>query len=94
MNPMQMMSGMMGGGMPGMGGNNPLGMMMQMMQRGGNPMQMLQQMAGQNPQMSNMMKLIEGKNPQQLRQTAENLAKQRGTSIEAIAQQLGMNMPK
>lgn len=94
MNPLNMMQGMMGGGMPGMGGNNPMAMMMQMMQGGGNPMQLIQQMAGQNPQMANMMKLVEGKTPQQLRQTAENLAKQRGTSIEEIAKQLGMNMPK
>lgn len=95
MNPMiNMMQGMMGGGMSGMGGNNPLGMMMQMMKGGGNPMQLLQQMAGQNPQVANMMKLVEGKNPQQLRQTAENLAKQRGTSVAEIAKQIGMSMPK
>lgn len=90
MNPLNMMQGMMGGGMPGMGGNNPMAMMMKMMQGGGNPMQLIQQMAGQNPQMANMMKLIEGKNPQQLRQTAENLAKQRGTSVEEIARQIGL----
>lgn len=94
MNPMNMMQGIMGGGMPGMGGNNPMAMMMKMMQGGGNPMQLIQQMAGQNPQMANMMKLIEGKNPQQLRQTAENLAKQRGTSVEEIAKQLGMMQNK
>lgn len=38
------------------------------------------------------MRLIQGKNPQQLRQTAENMAKQRGTSIEEIARQLGIPM--
>lgn len=91
MNPMM---GMMGGGMPGMGGNHPMQLMMQMMRGGGNPMQMIQQMAGQNPQMANLMKLIEGKSPQQLRQTAENLAKQRGTTVAEIARQIGMMQNK
>ena len=62
--------------------NNPMMAMLQMARNGGNPMQMLQQMAGQNPQAAQAMRLIQGKNPQQLRQTAENMAKQRGTSVE------------
>lgn len=72
--------------------NNPMMAMMQMMQSGRNPMQLLQQMAGQNPQAAQAMRLIQGKNPQQLRQIAENMAKQRGTSIEEIARQLGIPM--
>jgi hypothetical protein len=72
--------------------NNPMMAMMQMMQSGRNPMQLLQQMAGQNPQAAQAMRLIQGKNPQQLRRTAENMAKQRGTSIEEIARQLGIPM--
>lgn len=72
--------------------NNPMMAMMQMMQSGRNPMQLLQQMAGQNPQAAQAMRLIQGKNPQQLRQTAENMATQRGTSIEEIARQLGIPM--
>ena len=72
--------------------NNPMMAMMQMMQSGRNPMQLLQQMAGQNPQAAQAMRLIQGKNPQQLRQTAENMAKQRGPSIEEIARQLGIPM--
>ena len=71
--------------------NNPMMAMLQMARNGGNPMQMLQQ-AGQNPQAAQAMRLIQGKNPQQLRQTAENMAKQRGTSVEEIARQLGIPM--
>ena len=82
MNPIQMMSGMLGG-------NNPMMALMNAARSGGNPMQ---QMARQDPQIRNMMKLIEGKSPQQLRQTAENMAKQRGTSVEEIARQLGIPM--
>lgn len=73
--------------------NNPLAMMMQMMQRGGNPMQILAQMAGQNPQAAQAIRIIQGKSPQQLRQTAENMAKERGTTVEEIARQMGINLP-
>ena len=54
-----------------------------------NPMMAMLQMArnGGNP-----MQMLQGKNPQQLRQTAENMAKQRGTSVEEIARQLGIPM--
>lgn len=79
MNPMQMM------------GNNPLMMLMNAMRNGGNPMTLMQQMAGQNPQVAQAMRLMQGKTPQQLRQTAENMAKQRGTSVEEIAKRLGLS---
>ena len=65
-------------------------MFMNGMQSGGNPMQLLQQMADQNPQIFQFM--------QQLRQMAENMAKEHGTSIEQIAEQIakqiGFNPPR
>ncbi len=73
--------------------NNPMMAMLQMARNGGNPMQMLQQMAGQNPQAAQAMRLIQGKNPQQLRQIAENMAKERGISIDDLARQLGVTIP-
>lgn len=73
--------------------NNPMMAMLQMARNGGNPMQMLQQMAGQNPQAAQAMRLIQGKKPAAASaKTAENMAKQRGTSIEEIARQLGLPM--
>lgn len=57
-------------------------------------MQMLQQMAGQNPQAAQAMRLIQGKNPQQLRQIAENMAKERGVDLNQIARQMGVTLPK
>mgnify|MGYP000174867598 CR=1 FL=1 len=74
--------------------NNPMMAMMQMMQSGRNPMQLLQQMAGQNPQAAQAMRLIHGKNPQQLRQIAENMAKERGVDLNQIARQMGVTLPK
>ena len=68
--------------------------MLQMARNGGNPMQMLQQMAGQNPQAAQAMRLIQGKNPQQLRQIAENMAKERGVDLNQMAHQMGITLPK
>lgn len=69
---------------------NNLLTLLQIAKNGGNPMQMLGQMAGQDLKLQQAMKLIQGKNPAQLRQTAENIAKERGLSIEEVAQKLGI----
>ena len=72
--------------------NNPLSMIMRLVQSGGNPLTFLAQMGG--PQAQEAMNLISGKNEQQLRETAMKMAQERGTTIEAIAQQLGLTLPK
>lgn len=73
---------------------NPLMMLLQMARGGGNPMAMLNQMAAQNPQVAQMLRMMQGKNPQQLRGMAENMAKERGTTLEDVARQLGVQLPK
>ena len=73
--------------------NNPLMALMQLARSGGNPMQMLSQMAGRDPRAAQAMRLIQGKSPQQLRQVAENMAKERGTTLGEIARQMGVNLP-
>ena len=78
--------------------NNPmvgnlLAAMMQMMRSGGNPMYLLQQMAAQDPTVSQAMRMIQGKSPQQLRSMAENMAKERGVSLESMANQMGITLP-
>ena len=70
--------------------NNPVMALLSAARNGGNPMQMMQQMAGNNPQMRQFMQMVGGKNPQQLRQMAENVAKERGTTLQAVAQQMGI----
>lgn len=57
---------------------------------GMSPMQFLQQMAGQNPMAAQAMNLIQGKTPEQLYQTADNMAKQRGTTVEDISRRFGV----
>lgn len=73
--------------------NNPFMALMQLARSGGNPMQMLSQMAGRDPRAAQAMRLIHGKSPQQLRQVAENMAKERGITLDEIAQQMGVNLP-
>lgn len=73
--------------------NNPAMQLMNMVRSGGNPMQLLQQMAGRNPQAAQVMQMIRGKNPQQLRTMAENMCRERGTSVEQVARQLGISLP-
>lgn len=72
---------------------NPFQMAMQMMQMGRNPMALLQQLANQNPRMNQGLRMVQGKSKSQLRQMAENMARERGTSLEAVAQSMGIQLP-
>lgn len=74
-------------------GQNPVFQLMNVMRNGGNPMALMQQMAKSNPQVNQVMQMMNGKNPQQLRTMAENMCKERGTTIEQMAQQLGIQLP-
>lgn len=73
--------------------NNPMAAMVSAMRNGGNPMVLIQHMAEQNPQMRQFMQMISGKSPAQLRQMAENMAKERGVSLNDVARQLGITIP-
>lgn len=73
---------------------NPMQMALQMARAGKDPMSLLNTMSRQNPQLAQAMRLIQGKSPEQLRQTAENMAKERGTTLEQMAQQMGISLPK
>lgn len=70
--------------------NNPLMMLIQAAQGGGNPIQIITQMAGGNPIMGQGLKMIQGKSPDQIRQMAENMARERGTTAEEVLQNLGL----
>lgn len=56
-------------------------------------MGLVQQMLGQNPRMGPAVQMIRGKNQKQLRQIAENMARERGTSLQEIANQYGIKLP-
>ena len=70
--------------------NNPMIALVNAARNGGNPMKMIQQFAAQDPQMRQFMQMVQGKSPQQLEQIAHNMAKESGTSIEAVMRQLGL----
>ena len=70
--------------------SNPLAAMAQLAKTGGDPMQMVRQMAGRDPRMRQFMQMVNGKSPLQLRQIAENMAKENGTTVEEIARTLGI----
>lgn len=73
--------------------NDPMFQMLNMVKNGGNPMKMIQQMARSNPQVNQIMQMMNGKNSQQLRTMCENMCKERGTTIEQVAQQIGIPIP-
>lgn len=74
--------------------NNPVMTLVNAMLSGGDPMALIQRMAGQDPQIAQASQLIRGKTPQQLEQMARNMAAERGTTIEDIAQSIGLQIPR
>ena len=70
--------------------NNQLFNLIRLARAGGNPMMLIQQMAGRDPRAQQALKMVQGKTPDQLRQMAENMAKERGTTIDEIARGLGL----
>lgn len=73
--------------------NNPLGMIFQTMRCGGNPQAMLKQMLGNNqiisnPIMKNAIQMYQNGDTQGLQAMAENLAKERGTTVNDMKSQI------
>lgn len=69
---------------------NPMQILMQAMQNKQDPMQMLSSLAQQNPQARQVMQIVQGKSPEQLRQTVENMARERGTTVDELARRMGL----
>lgn len=70
--------------------NNPMFQIIQAMQMGRNPQLLMQQMARTNPQINQAMTMLQGKSPQEIRQMAENMCRERGTTPEQVLQMLGL----
>lgn len=70
--------------------NNPIMALVNAARSGGNPMQLMQQMAMQDPRIAQAQQMIQGKSPQQLRTMAENMARERGTTVQDVARGLGI----
>lgn len=68
--------------------------MIQAARMGRDPMEMLQQMAAGNPAAERLIQSIRGKSSEELRQMAVNLARERGTDVQSVARQLGIDLSK
>lgn len=72
---------------------NPMLQMVGMLRSGKDPRQFLMQMAQNNPQVRQVMQMMNGKSPEELRKMADNIAAERGTTVEDVARQLGIMIP-
>lgn len=72
--------------------NNPIAALITAAQSGGNPMVLMRQMAMNDPRMAQAVNMMEGKSPQQLKSMAENMARERGTTVQDVARGLGINI--
>ena len=72
--------------------NNPVMALLNAARSGGNPMQLIQQMAMQDPRIAQAQQMMQGKSAQQLRAMAENMARERGTTVQDVARGLGLNI--
>ena len=64
--------------------NNPVMALMQIARNGGNPLRAIQELAIRDPRAAQANRIIQGKSPAQLRQIAENMARERGMDLNQI----------
>lgn len=68
-------------------GNSPVFQLINVMRSGGNPDALVQQLMSSNPQLR---QIAAGKSPDQLMSIAENMCRERGTSVEDVLRQFGI----
>ena len=73
--------------------NNPMMLAVEQMKRGMNPNAVLSQIARNDPQVTQMIKILNGKNEAELRQFAQNLAKERGIDLDNLMRSMGITIP-
>lgn len=75
-----------------MGGQaiGPMGQLLGLLRSGHSAREALGQVAMQDPRLSQVAQLVGQKNPEQLRAMVENMARERGTTVEEIAKMLGL----
>lgn len=69
---------------------NPMMFLLQAARGGKDPMTMLRQMAGQSPRVAQALQMVNGKTPAQLRQMAENMARERGINLDEMIKNMGI----
>ena len=71
-------------------GSNPIVQLINAVRGGGNPDALVQQLLNNHPQRDQIRQIIGGKDPKQLMTVAENMCKERGTSIDDVLRQFGI----
>ena len=69
---------------------DPITALVRAARTGGNPYGLMQQLAGQDPRAAQAMEMVRGKSPQQLRRIVENMCRERGTTPQELARQMGL----
>ena len=72
---------------------NPM-QILQAVRDGANPNQIAMQLAQNNPAVRQAMQMMSGKTPDQVRDMAQQMARQRGIDLNQLAQQLGIRLPQ
>lgn len=68
-------------------GTSPVFQLINVMRSGGNPDALVQQLMSSNPQLR---QIAAGKSPDQLMSIAENMCRERGTSVDDVLRQFGI----
>lgn len=55
-----------------------------------NPMQVFAQAAKTNPQVAQVLRLMQGKSAEEFREVVENMARERGTTLNEIIKNMGL----
>ena len=70
---------------------NPL-QAIQALQKGANPNQLMMQLTQNNPAVRQAMQMVNGKTPDQIRDMAQQMARQRGVDLNQLMQALGIRL--
>lgn len=71
-------------------GNNPIIQILNVARGGGDPSALIDQAIQNHPQRQQIQQIVGGKSPQQLLQTAENMCRERGISIDQVLGRFGI----
>lgn len=72
---------------------NMMQMISSQLQRGMTPNAILSRMAQQDPRVAQVMQITRGKSNAEMRQYAENLARERGVDLDTFVRSIGITIP-
>ena len=71
-------------------GNHPVAQILSVVRNNGDPSAVIQQVVQNHPQRDQIQKIVSGKSDQDIFRTAENMCRERGTSIDQVLAQFGI----